>query len=63
MQRAVALVVRNVSDHGGCNKDSQLISCQSINKEIWRGIRCFWTLIDMENVSLFQTCLRKELHA
>lgn len=64
MPCVVAVIVRNVSDHGGggllYNMASELISCQSINKVIWRDIH-FWTLIDMENVLLFQMCLRKDL--
>ncbi len=50
MPCVAAVILRNASDHGGYNMASQLISCQSINKEIWKDIHRFRTLIDMENV-------------
>lgn len=39
------------------NMASDLISCQIINKEIWKDIHYLWTLIDVKNVPLFRICL------
>lgn len=37
----------------GQNMAANLISCLSVNKEIWKDIHYFWTLIDIENGILF----------